>query len=456
MKNILILVALVFTLASCKEETSREVVLAETPDGRSFYFMPIHEDGVTDITITIAWPMNWAHVSGNNPAVPYVAAEAILSGGTSEAAPQDIMELFNDKNAYGQLYARADHAIGELSFPKEHINEIVSIASVMLASPQFEEAWVERIKQGVLANQKQAQAQTENQMWAVARQAILGEGPLNDFLSLPNLTDIEAVSVDDLRRWHQETIVQGGVTIAVTGAINQQDAGEAVDQMLSALPDASGSVTASTRPNFEPKTILLHVPDAEKTTLGFIGQLPPTSEGGDLTDLLTLQLFSQPGSGPLFDAVRTELRASYGFQAGYTNFDRATRIMLIAGEVETSKLSQAIDLIRDTYASYKSSPNLDGFDDLRRAIADGTRQNILYVDIAARTMLELALDARDPSDTPRLGDLVTAITTDEVQRRLASVFPSGDALIVIAASPDADALPGACVITEVSQVAQCP
>ena len=80
----------------------------------------------------------------------------------------------------------------------------------------------------------------------------------------------------------------------------------------------------------------------------------------------------------------------------------------------------------------------------------------MYVDIAARTMLELALDARDPSDTSLLGDLVAGITADEVQQRLASVFPSGDALIVVAASPDADALPGACFITEVSQVAQCP
>jgi len=456
MKRFLFLAALMLSLAACKEDASREVVLAETPDGRPFHFMPIYEDGVTDITITIAWPMSWAFSVDRNPAVPYVAAEAILSGGTGEFAPQDVLELFNDKNSRGQLYARADHAIGEVSFPKEHIDDVISIASEMLKSPQFDQAWIDRIKQGFLANQTQSQAQTANQMWAVARLAVLGETPLNDFLSLPNIPVISDVSVDDLRRWHAETIVQNGVIIYVTGAISRDDAGKAVDQLLSGLPEGQAQATHNVDTNFEPKTLLLHLPDAEKTTLGLMGQLPPTAEGGDLTDLLALSFFGRSGSGPLFDAVRTDLRASYGFQAGSTNYDRATRIMFIAGEVETEKLAEASELIRTTYESYRTAPDLTGLDDLRRGMAEGTAQNVLYVDVAARTMLELALDSRDPSDAPRLGELLENVMALEVQERLASVFPSGDDLIIVAASPDASALPGACVITKIEQVAQCP
>ena len=211
----------------------------------------------------------------------------------------------------------------------------------MLKSPQFDKAWIDRIKQGLLANQTQSQAQTANQMWAVARLAVLGETPLNDFLSLPNIPVISDVSVDDLRRWHAETIVQNCVIISVTGAISRDDAGKAVDQLLSGLPEGQAQATHNVDTNFEPKTLLLHLPDAEKTTLGLMGQLPPTAEGGDLTDLLALSFFGRSGSGPLFDAVRTDLRASYGFQAGSTNYDRATRIMFIAGEVETEKLAEA-------------------------------------------------------------------------------------------------------------------
>lgn len=456
MRRFLILATLAVWVAGCKEDASREVVLAETPDGRPFHFMPIYEDGVTDITITIAWPMSWAFSSDRNPAVPYVAAEAILSGGTDELASQDVLELLNDKNSRGQLYVRPDHAIGEISFPKEHVDDVISIAGEMLTSPQFDQVWVDRIKQGLLANQTQLQAQTANQMWALARLAVLDETPLNEFLSLPDLAAIEDTSVDDLRRWHAETIVQNGVTISVTGAISQDDAGKAVDQLLAGLPEGQAQGAPNFNTNFAPKIILLHLPDAEKTTLGLLGQLPPTAEGGDLTDLLALNFFGRSGSGPLFNAVRTDLRASYGFQAGSTNYDRNTRIMFIAGEVETEKLAEAADLVRTTYESFRAAPDLTGLDDLRRGMAEGTAQNVLYVDVAARTMLELALDGRSPGDAPRLGELLENVTAQDIQDRLASVFPSGDNFIVIAASPDASALPGACVITKIEQVAQCP
>ncbi|MGH1412633.1 MAG: M16 family metallopeptidase [Pelagimonas sp.] len=456
MKRVLFLAALVLCLVGCNKETSREVVLAETPEGRPFHFMPIYEDGVTDITITVAWPTGWAYRPELNPAVPYVAAEAILSGGTKQLAPQDVMELFNDKNSRGHFYVRANHAIGELSFPKEHIDDVVSIASEMLASPQFDQAWVDRVKRGIFANQTQSQTQTAHQMWALARQTVLGQGPLNNYLSLPNLDDINAVSVDDLRRWHAETVVQDAAAIAVTGAISREDAGKVIDQLVSSLQADQPKSVPDVDANFAPKTILLHLPEAEKTTLGLLGQLPSTSQGGDLVDLLALGFFERSGSGPLFDAVRTDLRASYGFQAGYSNYDRANRVMFVAGEVETAKLAQATDVIRTTYESYRTAPDFTGFDEFRRGIAGGFRKNVLYVDVAARTILEFALDARDPSGAPDLGDYLDSITAQTVQERLASVYPSGDDLIVVAASPDASALPGACVVTAIEQVAQCP
>lgn len=456
MKKALLLIALLMPLVACKKEASREVILAESPDGHQFHFMPIYEDGVTDITITIAWPMTWAFAADAIPAAPYIASEAILSGGTKELAPQNVLEIFNDKNAHGQLYVRADYAIGELSLPKEHVDDVISIAGEMLASPQFDPAWIDRIKQGLLANQTQSAGQTAAQMWALARLAILGDTPVNEFLSLSDLPAIEAATEDDLRRWHRETIVKTGATIAITGAISSKDAGKALDKLLSGLPDGNIQTPLAVQADFAPKVVLLHLPDAEKTTLGIVGQLPPTSQGGDLTDHLALSFFGQPGSGPLFDAVRTDLRASYGFQAGFTNFDRNTRFMFIAGEVETSKLADAVDVVRATYENFRTAPDLTGLDELRHGMAEGTSKNVLYVDVVARTMLELALDSRDPAEAPRLGDLLANTSARQVQDRLATIYPTGDDLIVFAASPDANALPGACVVTAIEQVAECP
>ncbi len=455
MRKISLCLALALTLISCTESADRAVVSAKTPAGRLFHFMPVDEEGIDKITITIAWPMHWAYEAKNNPAVPYVAADTILNGGTKALAPQEVLEFFNDKDARGRFYVRANHAFGELTFPEEYLEEIVSIASEMLSTPQFDEAWIERIKKGLSANTTQAQTKIARRMEAVARLAILGEGALDDFLSLSDLDAIDKVEVDDLRRWHAETIVGSGLTIAVTGAISREDAAKAIDRLLFALPEGRDRSAPAVEADFSPKTILLHLPDAEKSILGFFGRLPPSAEGGYLTDLLALRFFARPVDGPLFDAVRTVLRASYGFDAGYMNYGRAIRIMFISGEVESAKLGEATASILNRYEDFRTKPDLTDFAAMRRDFVGGSTRNVQYVDIAARRILQLALDGHETGDAPRLGELLNDIRLDIVIERLSRVFPSRDELIVVAVSPNADALPGACVITRIEMAARC-
>ena len=74
-------------------EENRSVILATTPQGHAFHFMPIYEPGVTDITITIAWPSDWAYEASLIPAVPYIGAETLLSGGTEAISPKELNEF---------------------------------------------------------------------------------------------------------------------------------------------------------------------------------------------------------------------------------------------------------------------------------------------------------------------------------------------------------------------------
>ena len=284
----------------------------------------------------------------------------------------------------------------------------------------------------------------------------MGPQPLYQALTLLDPVAFERVTRDEIKQWHQETIVQTGTTIAVTGAISLKDAGKAVDRILANLPVGLEKPAPNAQANFKPRTVLFHLPDAEKTTIGLIGQLPPTSEGDDLVDLLALQYFGQAGSGPLFDAVRTKLRASYRIEAGYTNFSREVRVMYLTGEVEAAKLANVRDVVLEVYEAYRTNPDLTNLDDLRRNLANGTRKNVGFVDTAARTILEFALDNRDPSVTPKLAEELEGIKATDVVERLAKSFPPADQLIVLAASPDATALPGACVITTIDQVTDCP
>lgn len=455
MKQLLLLGVFV-VLAACKGGQVDKVVATQSPDGHRFHFMQMAPDGDQDVAIMIAWPTARAYETGSNPAVAYVAAETILSGGTDELAPQEVLELFNDQNTRGHLFVRPDHLIGQLVFSKDHLDDVVPIAARMLAEPQFDPAWVMRVKQEVAAQVAQSWQRSADQMWGAARLAVLGAGPLNDFLGLYDRSQVDQVEVADLRLWHKQTLVRRGAHIVVTGAITPSQAGKAVDRLLGGLPDHQAVPAPTITTDFSPRTILLHLPDAPKTTLGFLGPLPPTSDGGDLTDLLGIHVFGRADGGPLFDVVRTELRASYGFQVGFTNYDRATRVMFITGEVETTKLALAADQVRAAYGRFLTDTEFDGFDDLRGHMTQATARNMSMVDVAARTMLELLLDQRDPAEALGLADQIASISKQDLSARLRDGFPAAKDLIVIAVSPDASALPGACVITQVEQAARCP
>ena len=100
------------------------------------------------------------------------------------------------------------------------------------------------------------------------------------------------------------------------------------------------------------------MPEAEKTTLGILGRLPPTSQGNDLTDLLALSYFSQKGSGPLFSALRSEQRASYGFQTGFFNYNRQNRALVTTGAVAAEQAADMAADIPDRYEEYRLDPIL--------------------------------------------------------------------------------------------------
>lgn len=453
-----IVFVLAVLLTGCDDvdtEASRKVVSVTSPAGHAFNFMPIYEKGVSDITFRIAWPNRWTRGDDRNPAVPLVGADLILSGGTKDMKPQQIIAFFEEKNARGFLSAGPDYVFGELEAPKEHIDETVKVAAEMLATPQFDEAWLGRIKQGALARQKETNALSSTQLYASARLSILGDTPLYASLTLPDADIIGTVTREDVLAWHAETFGNNGLEIAVTGAVSPQDAGRLVDKILAGLPELPAPPQIEDASNFAAKTVLLHLPEAEKTSIGLLGQLPSTFESGDHLDYLAVSLMNG-SSGPLFDALRTELRATYGVEAGYANYTRALRVFFIQGEVDTAQLGEARDVSLKAYEAFRTEPDFTGLDELKTSVANGTEEHISYVNISARVIMELALDDMDPSGITALPDLYRNATEDELRARLLQSFPGAEELMVFAVSPDREAMPGACVITRIEEVLDCP
>lgn len=270
MKQFILGVLTLVLLTACQDtETNREVSERVSPNGQAFTFMPIIEEGVTDVTIEIAWPTDWAYDPNKNAAVPTVATRAILSGGTSDLAPQDVLLMFEDKNSFGDFVVQTNHIIGSISFPNDYRDEVLPVVQEMLARPQFDDRWLEREKTRIAEANDGSNASPDQKMWATVRHALLGDQPLVQSLSLTDPATVMSVSEAEVRQWHQQVLTKTGVTVSVAGAISEKEAGKAIDLLLKDLPSRPSVNLRYGEVNTTPATILLHDPDGSRPQSAF-------------------------------------------------------------------------------------------------------------------------------------------------------------------------------------------
>ncbi|WP_322895746.1 MULTISPECIES: M16 family metallopeptidase [unclassified Yoonia] len=429
---------------------------SETSDGGHAYTLitiPDHDY----VSIQIAWGTDWPYRNDTNKAAPYIGTELILAGGAEGYSAGEVAELFADFDSEGLIYnAVNDHVIGELTFAPEHITETVEIANAHLRAPTLDPECFDRISTGLAQNMAEAQSQPAHAGFDSARWAVYHDQPLRNALSLDDPDTFTTLIREDVSAWHQETFTSTPEAIVIAGDIAPAEAGAALDTLLSGLPDASRQLARTAEPDFSPRRILLHMPETEVTTLGFIAPVPPTRQGSEMEDLILMHALGGDDQSVLFNAVRTELRATYGFGAGMANYTREHRILAMTGEVETDKLAQAEKVVREAYAEFITEGLQRPLAERKASFEQHFEEMPEYVVDLATSELQSALDGHSVGRSLELTTELAAVTDDSINSRLTAAFPAPETLLVIAVSPDAAAFPGACVITTPREAADCP
>ncbi|MDR5876026.1 M16 family metallopeptidase [Vreelandella gomseomensis] len=456
MIRLILLAAMIISLAACSLEdddkgepnASNEV----SPGGIEYILLHMPESD--EVAVNVAWPTDWAYREDTNQAAARVGSELILAGGAQGYPAGEVGERLADLNAEGRLYGEAnDHIVGELIFERDDISEVVEIANAHLREPLLEQAWLNRISDGIEQSVTEERSQPAAAGFEAVRWAVFGEQPLRNALSLYDLDTLDELTRDDIIAWHAETFTRSPEAVTVAGAIDAKAAGAALDGLFEALPEQRREVQKAVSPDYTPRRILLHMPDAEVSTLAFIAPLPPTSKGGEIEDAILTHALGGDDQSVLFDAVRTQLRASYGFGAGVDNYTREDRVLFMAGEVDTNQVAETEEVVRKAYDTFRQGGLKGELADHKAHLASYLSEVADSVTAQANSALESALDGY-PTERS-LNEELEAVTDASLNERLTMAFPSVDEFIVIAVSPEADALPEACVTTTPREAADC-
>ncbi len=441
-------------LSACDDD-SPSFSIHTSPGGIEYTLLDM--PGQEYVTVQVAWPTDWAYREGLNKAAPHVGAQLILTGGADGYPAGVAGERFADLDSSGDIYVAAnDHVIGELTFRKESVSETVGIANAHLRSPTLDEAWFRRIRDGMAKDMAEAQAQPAHSGFDAVRWALFGGQPLRNALSLDAPDTFTALTRPMVASWHARTFTRSPDIIVVAGEIPADAAGTALDTLFEGLPESRHDHVRDASPDLTPRRILLHLPEASVTNLAFIAPLPPTDQGGEIEDFILSHALGGDHQSVLFETVRTTLRASYGFGAGISNYTRRHRILFMAGEVAPERLADAESEIRKAYAEFRRTGpggELDGHRERLRADFTSLSDSPVR---QARAELQSALDGHPPGHSLMLAATLEAVTEASVAGRLAKDFPEPEDFTVIAVSPDADVLPGACVILHPRDAGDCP
>ncbi|MEP2784753.1 MAG: insulinase family protein [Pseudoruegeria sp.] len=445
-----------FSLTACKDDTNRVISQHTSTLGYEFTLMPITESRVTDVTIAAAWSSDWMLQTGRNEWVPGLGVDVMLTGGTTDLPPADIANLLEEKNSWGNIYVTSDYIYGEVEFPNNYADDVLPVLADLFQRPAFDQAWFDRIQSQRMEAASGDEKTVGALMWDASRVALLGNTPQ---LAFQNGTDTDALrsaTLDDVKTWHSASFAYRPAAIVVTGAIDAQAAGDAIDQLFA----APGAAPLDPKPLLSPldiqaTTIFLHLPEVEKSTIGVIGLLPPITDNSAGVDMLAINLFGGGADSPLFTAIRTDLGATYRMGVEIAPYSRSQRALVISGEIETDKMADARDAIITSYTAFRTAPDLRPMPDFAARFADSVRQDNVSVSSSAFTIRELMLQGRDPQDYHVLASDFEAITEVQMQARLTNAFPASNTLMVFGAGPDASVFPEACVITHPSQTTQC-
>ncbi len=408
-----------------------------------------------DVAIRVAWHTDWAMDDDMNHAVPILATTSQFNSGADGFDPGALNVLFDDADADARLTIDSQFVYGSIVSPRHDAEYVLAAINAHLRAPSFEETSFRRFRDSF----RDFVAEIRHKPSTLAFDAIywtaFGDHPIRTSSVFRDLHAASAVERSDLASWAEATYTSVPLELVIAGDIDARTAGRLVDLLLLGLPD--DPLPSAALPVAVPRAgkVLIHAPHAKETYLAVIGAVAVSTDWPKDRDGFIQWTLSHSGKGILNEAVRGSARAAYFIDAEVGEFHYDSHFLLMHGSVDTSKANASLEELLDVYDSYVKSPSLDGLEQFRseaREINQRISSDPIDLSVAA---LRATLRGHDVSLTLELLASAGNLFPDSIHERVRNGFPEASDLLVVVASPDVDALPGACVIKVPREVLEC-
>ena len=149
-----------------------------------------------------------------------------------------------------------------------------------------------------------------------------------------------------------------------------------------------------------------------------------------MDDRILVDALSGGFEAGLFGAVRTELRASYGYGAGTEEYTTDNRLLIMSGQVETSKIAEAEKTIRKVYAEFRANPSINELPKIKKEYEINFKEDLKDTGSVAYNAMISKMRGMDPARALNLQGELDAVTIPTLDQRVKDAFPKADEFVV--------------------------
>jgi zinc protease len=248
--------------------------------------------------------------------------------------------------------------------------------------------------------------------------AMLVYGPASPYARRAEYATVEAVTLDDLKAWHDRTLVPNGMIVAVEGDFD----GAAMEAKLRKVfePMARGMATESAKLEFpgpKPGVYFADKEDVNQSTIEIAGLGTERSNPDYYALSVMNEIFSGGFGSRVFQSVRTKLGLAYSVGGSFgASYDHPGLFLSSAGTKSVSTVA-ATQAILDEIGRLKTKPPTPA--EMRSAKDQELNSFIFRYDSREKTLTEqvtLAFYGYPPDFLEKYKDGIEHVTAADVTR----------------------------------------
>ncbi len=293
----------------------------------------------------------------DKPGVAYLNA-ALMNEGTTLRTAEEIEKALNLLGANARVFSNRNSMGISGACLSKNFEKVMGIVEEIINSPKFEQEDLDREKNKVLARLQQDAKNPRNIASATIKDLMFGKESVNAKNPYGTAESINAITLDDIKKFYAEKFSPRLAQMSVTGAIDAATCEKALASLANSWTGEEVAIPEDTQEiaNNKGQLFFVDYPGAKQSVIVVGGKgLPYSNPDYAALDVLNFKLGSG-SNGELFNVLRLQRGYTYGAYSSFSP-EKNYGVFNASSSVQSTVTKESVALFTDIISTFGERMN---------------------------------------------------------------------------------------------------